>query len=125
NLISSIQLSVATRGLGIAILCIALFGCKSDVAGPGTNTDLFTSVTVAITTSATFSPPSSSVPDAANQFIYFVAGGPNGPGVFKVPSAGGTATEVFVGAPFSAPVDLALSTDNQTIFVSDSNAGGT
>lgn len=102
-----------------------LFSCKKDDdnnmnTAPEVNNDLFSSVNPA-TTGGTFNGVSSAVPEATNQFIYFTA--VKAPaGVYKVASAGGAAMPVFTGLPFSNPIDLALSTDNQTIFVADDAA---
>jgi hypothetical protein len=104
-------------------ICLSLSACKKeDPSGPVINNDLFSKV-VLTTTGGSFSYPQSAVPDAADQFIYFVASDSTGTGVFKVPCTGGAATRVFIGAPFKNPKDLTLSTDNQTIYVADSTSG--
>jgi DNA-binding beta-propeller fold protein YncE len=98
-------------------------GCKKhDPAGPIVNNNLFSSVSL-LTTDGTFDSILSAVPDASGQFVYFVANATAGTGVYKVPVAGGSASKVFTGAPFGKPMDLALSTDNQTIYVADSASG--
>src|ERR1051326_2054015 len=87
--------------MGIAlttIAAIAFTGCSSGDGSPdlGVNNNAFTTVD-RVTNSEGFYSPSSAVPDAAEQFIYFVASDDKGRGVFKVPATGGAATEVFVG----------------------------
>ena len=86
------------------------------------NNELFGTVAL-VTTSGSFSYPSSAVPDASNQAIYFTGLDSTRAGVFIVSAGGGNATALFTGAPFSRPLDLALSTDNQTLFIADSGAG--
>lgn len=114
----STTLVCARNPWGWVLVCAMLFGCSSDnITEPATN-DLFTSVTRA-TAPGQLTDLSSSVPDATDQFIYFVAKGPNGAGVFKVPSIGGLPTEVTAGSPFIQPTDIVLTTDNQTVVVAD------
>ncbi len=84
--------------------------------------NLVTSVTVA-TQSGTFYHPLDSTPDLMGTTIYFTASGPHGPGVFRVPAGGGTATELFVGKPFVAPRGIALSVNGQQLYVADPAAG--
>lgn len=112
-----------TGSIAVAILSLLLSACSSDVSGPTLQNDLFGSVGIVVPTGTFFS-PSSSVPDASNRFIYFVAHGEEDAGVFKVSAEGGEATPVIVGAPFSGPTDLVLNTDNRRIFVADAAAGG-
>src|SRR4051794_19277227 len=63
------------------------------------------------------------MPDLDATTIYFTASGPQGPGVFRVPSAGGAASAVVAGAPFAAPRTLAMSPDGATLYVADPGAG--
>lgn len=53
--------------------------------------------------------------------IYFTADGPAGPGVFVAPAAG-EPRAVATGRPFRRPVGIAISTDEATIFVADTQA---
>ncbi|KXK56426.1 MAG: hypothetical protein IPM61_02930 [Chlorobi bacterium] len=115
----SVPTIARARSLWWVAVCATLFGCGSEeVTAPTTNNDLFASVTLAAA-AGSLSDLSSSVPDATGQFIYVVAKEPNGPGVFKVPAAGGTPTEVAAGDPFSQPADIVLSTNGSTIIVAD------
>jgi DNA-binding beta-propeller fold protein YncE len=79
-------------------------------------------ITVA-TRSGTFQHPLDSTPDLSGTTIYFTAGGPHGPGIFRAPFAGGAATEVSTGSPFVQPRGIAMSQDGQKIFVTDAAAG--
>src|SRR5690349_13311667 len=63
------------------------------------------------TQSGDYSSPLDSTPDPEGTNIYFTATGPKGQGVFKVPAAGGAASEVFTGAPFVAPRGIYMSAD--------------
>jgi sugar lactone lactonase YvrE len=75
------------------------------------------------TRSGAFERPLDSTPDLSGTTIYFTASGPHGPGVFRVPTAGGAATEVYTGSPFVRPRGIAMSPDGQKIFVTDPAAG--
>src|SRR5262249_11145467 len=77
-----------------------------------------------VTLSGDFTNPLDSTPDLTGANTYFTATGPKGTGVFKVPSAGGAATEVFTGAPFVGARGLAFSPDGQQLFVTDPAATG-
>src|ERR1700688_2048105 len=56
-----------------------------------------------VTQSGNFHDPLDSTPTMDATTIYFTATGPHGPGVFRVPAAGGAVTEVFAGKPFVTP----------------------
>jgi sugar lactone lactonase YvrE len=73
----------------------------------------------AATQSGNFHTPLDSTPDPNANTIYFTAIGPHGPGVFRVPAAGGEATEVVAGPPFVVPTGVAMSTDGQSLYVAD------
>src|SRR6202030_2211976 len=73
----------------------------------------------------TFRTPLDSTPDVDATTIYFTATGSHGPGVFRVPIAGGAVTEVFAGSPFVAPRALALSPDGTELVIADPGAGST
>jgi sugar lactone lactonase YvrE len=75
------------------------------------------------TQSGDYQAPRDSVPSPDAATIYFVASGPHGPGVFRVPAAGGAATELVAGAPFVAPNGIAISSDGRQIYVADPQAG--
>lgn len=59
-------------------------------------------------------------PDAKN--IYFIANSAQGMGVFKTAVNSSTVVSLSVGAPFTTPLGLDVSTDGQTIFVADPGA---
>ncbi len=115
--------------LAIATTCCLIAGPTVLAAAPppvlGNQT--VSAVTLA-TTSGTFRHPLDSTPDMSGTTIYFTATGPHGPGVFRVPTAGGAAAEVYTGSPFVRPRGIAISPDGQTLFVTDPAAeesGGT
>lgn len=56
---------------------------------------------------------------------YFTGVGPHGPGVFSVPTGGGSVQEIAAGDAFGAPFGLALSSDGKTLYVADPGASGT
>jgi len=74
------------------------------------------------TLSGSFQHPLDAAIDSAAINIYFTATGPNGPGVFHVPAAGGMATEVSSGHSFVAPNGIAVSIDDQHVYVADPQA---
>ena len=84
--------------------------------------NLVTGITVA-TQSGSYYNPLDSTPDLMGTTIYFTASGPHGPGVFRVPAGGGTATELFVGNPFVSPRGIALGANGQQLYVADPAAG--
>lgn len=69
-----------------------------------------------------FNTPFDAAPDPQGNTIYFTAKSAQGAGLFSVPAAGGAVATVQVGAPFTLPVGLAISTNGQTIYVADPNA---
>ncbi len=79
-------------------------------------------VYLAVPSSGRFQLPLDAALDPDGSTIYFTAIGPNGPGVFRVPGAGGTVAEVMAGYPFVAPIGLVISTDSQRIYVADPQA---
>src|SRR5262249_44003263 len=82
------------------------------------------SATAAVrTATGAFTTPLNSVPNQDGTKLYFVADGPNGPGVFSVASMGtAEAAALAVGAPFETPIDIAESTDGNTLYVVDIGA---
>lgn len=72
-----------------------------------------------------FHGPLDSTPDAEAHNVYFTAQGKTGPGVFEAPLPSGAATELFTGAPFVAPIGIAIAPDDSTIFVADPEAMST
>lgn len=70
-----------------------------------------------------FHTPLDSTPDPFGNFIYFVAIGTHGPGVFRVPAAANSpAVEVAAGHPFVAPTGIAISSDGLSLYVADPQA---
>jgi sugar lactone lactonase YvrE len=61
-------------------------------------------------------------PNADGSVFFFTGVGPDGPGVFSAPSAGGDITTVAAGDPFIAPFGIALSTDGKTLYIADTGA---
>jgi DNA-binding beta-propeller fold protein YncE len=115
--------------IGLSILALVLAACGSPAAPASTTStptaalgnNLIKDLVVA-TRSGNFHDPLDSTPNMAGTTIYFTATGPHGPGVFSVPAAGGTATEVFTGKPFVSPRGIVISPDDQHLYVTDSGA---
>lgn len=108
-----------TRNLWWVAVCTILFGCGSEeVTGPATNNDLFASVTLAAA-GGDFTELSSSVPDVAGKFIYFLGKNSAGYGVFKVPVAGGTPIRITNDGDFNQPTDVVIGPRTENIFVAD------
>lgn len=106
----------------LSTLCLgALAGCGD--ATPAAANPPFRAP-VAITRGGTFRQPQDATPDPDGNVVYFTAlGGAQGAGVFRVPAAGGDATQVASGAPFAAPTSLAISSDGRRLYVADTRAG--
>lgn len=67
--------------------------------------------------------PTDAVPTADGTTIYFTAFTVDGePGIFRVPAGGGNIVTVFSGAPLEYPVGIAISPDNNTLYVADQSA---
>jgi hypothetical protein len=123
-------------GLGFLVLALLLASCSTATAPTPTvssNTPptvlgdaSIRSITLAAQSDgATFHTPLDSTPDEEATTIYFTATGSHGPGVFRVPAAGGAVTEVFAGSPFVAPRALAFSPDGTELVIADPTAGRT
>lgn len=63
-----------------------------------------------------------STPNSTADVVYFTGSNADGTGVFSVPGAGGNASVVFVGDPFTAPLGITISGDDNTLFVADPGA---
>lgn len=97
-------------------------GTDQDVPVSLSSNDLSASV-VAVTKAGGFHSPMDSTPDPFGNFIYFVAIGPHGPGVFRIPAAANSpAVEVAAGFPFVAPTGIAMSSDGLSLYVADAQA---
>lgn len=94
--------------IAIAMLALSL--------GQATGQDL--GATVA-SQSGDFAGPIDATPNSDGTTFFFTAIGPNGPGVFRVPSTGGPATVVVAGAPFVSPAGISISSDGRQIYVAD------
>jgi DNA-binding beta-propeller fold protein YncE len=73
------------------------------------------------TAGTVFQAPVDATLDPAAKNIYFIANSARGMGVFKTSINGGTVVSLTVGAPFTQPLGVDISTDGQTIFVADSS----
>ena len=121
---------------GLLLLALLLASCSTAVAPTPTASShtppaalgdaSISSITlVAQSKGVTFHTPLDSTPDVEATTIYFTATGSHGPGVFRVPAAGGAVTEVFTGSPFVAPRALAFSPDGTKLVIADPEAGRT
>ncbi len=78
---------------------------------------------VAATQPGSFHTPLDSTPDPLGNFIYFVAIGKRGPGVFRVAAAANSpVVEIAAGHPFVAPTGIACSSDGLTLYITDAQA---
>lgn len=110
----------AALTLGIGLLG---GGCSREPAALGNNFSA-----AAATTSGSYRLPLDSVPSSDGGTFYFTAMGTDAmgntvPGVFSVPAAGGEATQLHLGAPLASPLGIAISSDDQTLFIADAAAG--
>jgi sugar lactone lactonase YvrE len=106
-----------------AVASVAATTAAAASSGSPVSANNLVKAIAAITQAGDFNTPLDSTPDTDGTNVYFIASNSKGAGVFKVASAGGTANEVVVGAPFVAPHAIAISPDGQQIFVADTKAG--
>lgn len=84
--------------------------------------DISLSVEVA-TQPGSFHSPLDATPDPSGNFIYFIAIGKRGPGVFRVAAAANSpVVEIAAGHPFVAPTGIAISSDGLMLYVADAQA---
>lgn len=104
------------HGLALALLCV-MGGCGSVVG--------FAADPAATSTAGGFTNPRDTVPNSDGSTFYFTATTANGePGVYMVTSTGGAmAVQITAGPPLVAPNGLAISSDDQTLYISDTSAG--
>lgn len=107
--------------IAAALAAVAATSCGGSAQRPALGNDTVKSVDVA-TQSGDFHTPLDSTPDPDATTVYFTATGANGPGVFRVPAAGGAPDQVAAGAPFVAPTGIAIGGDGSQIYVADSQA---
>lgn len=81
--------------------------------------DTLVSQLAAATISGDYRTPLDSTPDVDGTNIYFTASNAHGSGVFKVPTAGGSATALFVGSPFMGARGITMSPDGQRLYIAD------
>lgn len=97
-------------------------GGVGGTGGTGGMNNEFTIVPAA-NDAAEFYSPFDATPDPDGLNVYFTGVNPNGDsGVFQVPAAGGTITELAVGDPFVSPFGIAISTDGSQLFIADVGA---
>jgi len=108
--------------VGVIMSISFLVSCGVGTAQkPALGNDIVQHVDVAAQ-SGTFQTPLDSALDPDATTVYFTASGANGPGLFRVPAAGGDVTEILAGAPFVAPTGIALGSDGKQIYVADPQA---
>lgn len=113
-------LPAAALTIGVGLLGS---GCSREPAALGNNFSA-----AAATTSGSYRLPLDSVPSADGGTFYFTAMGTDAmgntmPGVFSVPAGGGEATLLHLGAPLASPLGIAISSDDQMLFIADAAAG--
>jgi hypothetical protein len=112
--------------LSVAVMCLGLgwtASCSKDSPTIPPLGDNFGAS--AATTMGDYRYPFDTVPSSDGSTLYFTATSvsKNTLGVFSVPSTGGVATTLFVGAPLVDPHGLAISSDDKTLFIADGAAG--
>lgn len=118
------RLCLGSRRRSLTLAAVGLFvglGLSACSSGPPPLGANFTPS--AATTSGDYQLPLDSVPTSDGKTFYFTAMGSGGMGVFRVDAAGGAATPVFVGAPLVSPFGIAISGDDNTLYIADSAAG--
>jgi sugar lactone lactonase YvrE len=71
---------------------------------------------------AAFSAPLDATPSSDGSTVFFTARNADGAGVFKADTAGGGVTALYAGDPIAGPVGIAISSDDQMVFVADPGA---
>lgn len=71
---------------------------------------------------ATFTAPLDATPSSDGSTVYFTARNADGAGIFKASASGGTPTVVYAGDPIAGPVGIAISSDDQMVYVADPGA---
>lgn len=111
----------ALLGMAATAMIAVIIDC-GDTNTPPEKSNGITKITV--TPAATnLDTPLDATPDPMGIDIYFIAKNAGGVGVFRVPAAGGTVTQLYVGAPLVEPRGISTSADGKTIYVADP-AGG-
>lgn len=108
------------RPLSALTLCLSLAACGE----ASTEAMGFTALPAATSAQSGFTAPLDTAPSSDGSVFYFTATAVDGrPAVFKVPAAGGTATQIAAGAPLTLPSGIAVSSDDQQLYITDTNAG--
>ncbi len=103
------------------LLCGALGGACSGDSAP---TEFLAAPAA---TTGDFSRPSDAVPTSDGTTFFFTAkagGDSEASGIYRVAAAGGSVTAVATGAPLVSPFGIAISRDDQTLYVSDPGSEG-
>lgn len=80
---------------------------------------------ISFTVATSAQTPWDAVPSPDGTTFYFTAVGSDGvAGVFSVPASGGDPQTVFSGSPLVTPLGIAISTDGQTLYVTDAWSAG-
>lgn len=109
------------RPLSALTLCLSLAACGE---APPEAAGGFTAQSAATSASGGFTAPLDTAPSSDGAVFYFTATAVDGrPAVFKVPAAGGAATQIAAGAPLTLPSGIAVSGDDQQLYIADTSAG--
>lgn len=105
------------------VLSMAARGQAPDVEATSEKSNAISLSVEATTQPGNFHTPLDSTPDPLGNFIYFVAIGKHGPGVFRVAAAANSpVVEIAAGYPLVAPTGIAFSSDGLTIYITDAQA---
>jgi len=117
-------------GCGLLVLLLAACDANGSSTGASSTSTVVTAGKAVIksimtaTLGGNFRNPQDSTPDLTGKTTYFTATASDGKaqGVYQVPAAGGTATDVYIGEPFVTPRSLVLSLDGRQLYMTDPGA---
>jgi DNA-binding beta-propeller fold protein YncE len=112
--------AAVTAGAGLAVIAMTSASAGAAPAGRASAASLPAAALVA---QLTRNRAVDASPDPTGRTIYFTTDGADGPGIFRVPAAGGPYKPVLPGGPLRGPSELAVSNDGRQLFVADRTAG--
>jgi DNA-binding beta-propeller fold protein YncE len=125
-LIALFALSLAAFGMAACSPEQLMVKPAPTIEAPPINNELVQSVEKVASAGDLYTTPWDASPDPDGNNVYFTASSQSGAGLFHVALAAGKAEKLAVGAPFTMPVGLAVSSDGARVYVADplADAGG-
>jgi sugar lactone lactonase YvrE len=111
--------AAATAAAGLTLVCLTTASAQPTPAARAAGTPSATLVAQLPADNTALD----ASPDPSGRVIYFTTSGKGGPGIYRVPAAGGARHAVLVGGRLRAPAGLAVSNDGKRLYVADRKAG--